>query len=187
MTKSVRSAKAADTATQVVLYRIAYSEETAQDIEPGYLMLDNLANERPDWFEYWPIRRFLQNERLDESAFYGFFSPKFLAKTGLDHSAVVDFVRAKSENADVVLFSPQADMNAFFLNVFEQAETFDAGMIATYEAFLARIFGRRRSIRRRRNERSSCRSGPPPFCWRRNRNGAAPAMFRSACRGRPRR
>jgi hypothetical protein len=27
-------------------------------MEPGYRMLDNLANERPDWYEYWPIRRF---------------------------------------------------------------------------------------------------------------------------------
>jgi hypothetical protein len=106
-------------------------------------MLDNLANPRPDWYEYWPIRAQLQcaerEHALDDEAFYGFFSPKFTAKTGLDHAAVSRFVAAHAESADVLLFSPQPDMGAFFLNVFEQGETFDAGLIDAYERFLAHI------------------------------------------------
>ncbi len=145
MAKAGRPTKGVESATKVLLHQVVYSPETARDLEAGYLALDNLANERPDWFEYWPIRRFLLTETLDEKAFYGFFSPKFFSKTGLDHAAVVDFVRKNAARADVVLFSPQADMGAFFLNVFEQAETFDAGMIATYEALLARI-GRETSL-----------------------------------------
>jgi hypothetical protein len=46
---------------------------------------------------------------------------------------------ANTHQADVVLFSPQPDMGAFFLNVFEQGELFDTGLIEAYEAFLAHI------------------------------------------------
>ncbi len=125
--------------TAVHLYQIAYSEASRAALEPGYRMLDNLGNERPDWYEYWPIRRHLLDEPLDDAAFYGFFSPKFGSKTGLSHAQVQAFVREAAPQADVVLFSPQPDMGAFFLNVFEQAEAFDAGLIAAYEAFLQHI------------------------------------------------
>ena len=123
----------------VHLYQIAYSEATRTEVEPGYAMLDNLDNPRPDWYEYWPIRRFLRAGPLDDQAFYGFFSPKFGRKTNLNHAQVGDFVRAAAPDADVVLFSPQPDMGAFFLNVFEQGEAFDPGLIDAYGQFLAAI------------------------------------------------
>ena len=133
-------------APAVHLHIIAYSEATLATIGasgPGWAVLDNLANPRPDWYEYDPIRRHLlaaeQQGSLDEQAFYGFFSPKFCAKTGLDHAAVARFVAAHAHEADVLLFSPQPDMGAFFLNVFEQGETFDAGLIDAYGRFLAHI------------------------------------------------
>ncbi|HSW05120.1 hypothetical protein [Aquabacterium sp.] len=128
--------------TAVHLYQIAYSEASRAALEPGYLLLDNLDNARPDWYEYWPIRRHLLSEALDDSAFYGFFSPKFGSKTSLSHAQVQVFVQqaaAATPPADVVLFSPQPDMGAFFLNVFEQGEAFDPGLIAAYEAFLQQI------------------------------------------------
>jgi hypothetical protein len=108
-------------------------------VEPGYAVLDNMANPRPEWFEYWPIRRFLLEQPLDESAFYGFFSPKFGRKTGLGHAQVHAFVAAAAPRADVVLFSPQPDMGAFFLNVFEQGETFDPGFLDTCTQWLQAI------------------------------------------------
>ena len=123
----------------VHLFQIAYSPETLASIQPGFEVLDNLANERPDWYEYWPIRRHLAAHVLDEDAFYGFFSPKFCDKTLRSHADVVQFVRDAAPRADVVLFSPQPDMAAFFLNVFEQAETFDPGINAAFEAFLAHV------------------------------------------------
>jgi len=123
--------------TAVHLHQIAYSPEVLARVEPGYTVLDHLANERADWFELFPIRRHLQaHPALDEDAFYGFFSPKFGSKTGLSHEAAVAEIEAAGD-VDVVLFSPQPDMGAFFLNVFEQAETFDAGFIAATEAWLA--------------------------------------------------
>ncbi len=126
-------------APAIHLYQIAYSQTTRATVEAGYQVLDNLANPRPDWFEYWPIRGHLLNQPLDEDSLYGFFSPKFGQKTGLRHADVQRFVAESAPNADVVIFSPQPDMGAFFLNVFEQGETFDPGLIAAYAQFLTDI------------------------------------------------
>lgn len=112
----------------VFLHTIIYSPESRNQLEPGYILLDNTKNNRSDWREYWPIRNFLLNTQLDETAYYGFFSPKFSSKTGLSHAAVLAFMGDKS--ADVYTFSPQPDMGAFFLNVFEQNELFDPGFKA---------------------------------------------------------
>ena len=127
------------TAPAVHLHQIAYSPATLAAIEPGYAVLDNLANPRPDWYEFWPMRQHLLTQTLDETAFYGFFSPKFGVKTGLRHADVVRVVQGHAAQADVVLFSPQPDMGAFFLNVFEQGEFFDAGLIDAFEAFLQHV------------------------------------------------
>ena len=121
------------------LHQIAYSAASQAQIPPGWLHLDNLANPRPDWFEYWPIRQYLLSQALDDDAFYGFFSPKFCSKTSLSLADVQQFVQAHADSTDVFLFSPQPDMGAYFLNVFEQAEAFDAGLIDAYGAFLAHI------------------------------------------------
>jgi hypothetical protein len=123
----------------VYLYQIAYSPATQAQISPGWQVLDNLNNPRPDWFEYWPIRRHLLEQRLDDTAFYGFFSPKFCVKTQLTLAEVQAFVTQHGPAADVLLFSPQPDMGAFFLNVFEQGEAFDSGFIDACEGLLARL------------------------------------------------
>lgn len=134
----------APTSTQgpppIHLHLIPWNEAGFAAVPPGWLVLDNRANPRPDWYEYDPIRRrLLHGEPLDEAAFYGFFSPKFPHKTNLSHADVSAFVAAHAATADVVLFSPQPDMGAFFLNVFEQGETFDPGLIDAYAAFLESI------------------------------------------------
>lgn len=122
--------------SKIHLYQIAYSEETLAGIEEGFEVLNNLKNERPDWFEYWPIRNFLMRQNMEEDSFYGFFSPRFRIKVGLSAAQVRQFVDNHSASNDVIIFSPQPDMGAFFLNVFEQAEVFDKDMIATYAAVL---------------------------------------------------
>jgi hypothetical protein len=121
----------------VHLHLIVYNDATQALVGPGWQVLDNRANPRPDWYELDPIRRHLRNAALDEQAFYGFFSPKFGHKTGLGHDEVMRFVHTHEATADVMLFSPQPDMGAFFLNVFEQGEAFDTGLIAATEALLA--------------------------------------------------
>lgn len=125
-------------AGNVRLYRLAWSPDTLAHTDPDIAILDNSANPRPDWREYWPMRQFLLNTALDDNACYGFFSPKFSSKTGLTGAGVIDFVRSHPE-ADVFTFSPQADMGAFFLNVFEQGETFDPGFLEACQELLAQV------------------------------------------------
>lgn len=114
---------------RVRLYQIAYSEQTWQSVPAGMLPLDNRSNERPDWAEYWPIRRFLQNEALDEDVLYGFLSPRFSEKMFFPPEALIDFAASVEDDVDVAAFSPFFDRRAVFRNVFEQAEYSHPGMM----------------------------------------------------------
>lgn len=125
--------------SQVNLYHIAYSPETLRSVPPGFAVLDNLSGVRNDWREYWPIRHFLLHEELADNQYYGFLSPRFHEKTGLSHAQVAEFVRAAGTRTDVVIFSPQVDMGAFFLNIFEQEELFQPGFCGPSQAFLTSI------------------------------------------------
>jgi hypothetical protein len=125
---------------EINLYQVAYNQASLEQVRhSGFLLLDNLSNERPDWYEYWPIRNYLLSSTLNEDGWYGFFSPKFTDKTLMDFTATSEFIArsAASKDIDVVLFSPQPDMGANFLNVFEQAECFDPGFIEVAKRFLA--------------------------------------------------
>lgn len=119
------------------LFQIVWSRETLAALDPGFEPLDNLANERPDWREYWPIRRFLMTQRLDEDAHYGFFSPRLREKTGLDAATVRRFVEAG--DADVVGFSPFFDQMAFYRNIFVQAANQHPGMGPLLREWLATL------------------------------------------------
>lgn len=127
----------------VHLFHIVYNEQTRKTMPEGFDMLDNMAHERDDWREYWPIRNYLlramAGNTLDEDAWYGFFSPRFAEKTGLTPAHVRQFIRNAKPDIDVATFSPQPDMGAFFLNIFEQEELFQPGFIAASEAFLASV------------------------------------------------
>jgi hypothetical protein len=118
--------------SDIHIHQIYYSAQTRDALEQGFAHLDNMDNPRPDWREYWPIRRFLQRSALDEAAWYGFFSPKFRAKTGLDAAAVRDFVARNAEGTDVVLFSPFFDQIAYPLNIFEQGAMQHADTLRTF-------------------------------------------------------
>ncbi|MGE5466688.1 MAG: hypothetical protein ACM3Y9_04615 [Ignavibacteria bacterium] len=122
-------------ATPVRVLQIFYSEETRRQIDPGFEPLDNAANPRPDWREYWPIRNFLLSEPLEEDSYYGFFSPKFAAKTRLAAREVFEFA-AQQGGPDVISFSPYYDQIAVFLNMFEQGEAHHAGLVAAAQQFL---------------------------------------------------
>jgi len=110
-----------------------------RDLDPGFEVLDNSGNERPDWFEYWPIRKFLLNEPLDEEAFYGFLSPKFTLKTGLSSAAVREFILAADPAAEVILFSPSIHNSAYYLNVFEHGDAEHPGLKDTAKRLFERL------------------------------------------------
>ena len=86
------------------IYQIFYNESTQKSNDPGFLPSDNLSNERPDWSEYWPIRRFFTGRTLSPDTYYGFLSPKFHQKTGLSAQDVRTFLVDCTD--DLVLLSP---------------------------------------------------------------------------------
>jgi hypothetical protein len=103
------------------IFQIYYSDLTRAEVDPGFIPLDNAANERPDWREYWPIRNFLMSNALEPGTHYGFLSPKFRAKTQLDAAFVHEFVGRHGGDADVISFSPFLEEMAVPLNIVEQA------------------------------------------------------------------
>ncbi|ALP61573.1 hypothetical protein [Paraburkholderia caribensis] len=105
--------------TKAHIYQIYYSDQTRSGLDEGFIPLDNVG-QRPDWREYWPIRRFLHEQTLDDTAFYGFLSPKFAVKTNLEASDVHAFLATVPESTDIVSFSPFFDAGALFTNVFLQ-------------------------------------------------------------------
>jgi hypothetical protein len=123
----------------VHIYQILTPYTSRQELDPGFDVLDNSGNERPDWYEYWPIRKFLLNEKLDESAFYGFLSPKFRLKTNLSAAEVRNFIQASGPATEVALFSPSIHNSAFFLNVFEHGNSEHPGLLDVAKVFFARI------------------------------------------------
>ena len=108
-------------------------------LDPGFGVLDNSANVRPDWYEYWPIRNFLLNEPLDEEAYYGFLSPKFEHKTNMTAGMVNDFIRASDPATDVFLFSPSIHNGSYFLNVFDHGESDHPGLAQVSKRLFQRI------------------------------------------------
>jgi hypothetical protein len=116
---------------QIKAYSIAYTPSLFDAVKEPFIPLDHTANERSDWQEYWPIRKFLLTNDLNEDCLYGFLSPRFTEKTGLDANNLIQFLLENGTNNDILTFSPQPDMGAMFLNVFSQNELFDPGFIQT--------------------------------------------------------
>ena len=131
--------RAIDRMSGIFIYQILNHYTNPADLDPGFLVLDNSANERPDWFEYWPIRKFLQNESLDEEAFYGFLSPKFKYKTNLSAAAAHEFVGQDTRTTDVVLLSPSIHLTAYHWNVFVYGDTVHPGLMKVADQFFRRI------------------------------------------------
>ena len=114
------------------LYQIVYDDRTLDTRDPDLDMLDNLDNLRPDWSEYWPIRRFLLNTEILDTTYYGFFSPKFLQKASILAKSVKSLLKERTE--DVVLFSPFLDQSALFLNQVEQGGISHPGFLQLFAA-----------------------------------------------------
>jgi hypothetical protein len=112
----------------VKIFQICYSEATLANVPAGMMALDNRANQRPDWREYWPIRQYLLNHTLEDNTLYGFLAPRFGEKTGLSVADIHDFLNRKYTGQSVVTFSPFWDLGAFFINVIEQGDFFHDGL-----------------------------------------------------------
>lgn len=115
------------------IFQIFYDEKSKEKIEAGFSPMNNSQNLRPDWREYWSIRHYLLSQKIDQDAYYGFFSPKFREKTNLNSADVFEFM--KKQTADVISFSPYFDQIAFFINPFIQGEINHPGLINTSQNF----------------------------------------------------
>ena len=123
----------------VQIYQILNHYTPREELDPGFEVLDNSGNEKPDWFEYWPIRKFLLNQALDENTFYGFLSPKFKLKTSLSSADVRVFILAAGSAVDVVLLSPSIHNSAYYLNVFEHGDAEHPGLKSVAKALFDRL------------------------------------------------
>jgi hypothetical protein len=124
--------------SEIFIYQILPHYAKGEDLDPGFLVLDNTSRERPDWYEYWPIRKFLLEEPLQQDCFYGFFSPRFKEKTNLSAAAVREIV-SRDGNADIVLFSHSPEKHSYFWNVFEYADHCHPGLFDLATQFFVRI------------------------------------------------
>lgn len=120
------------------VHQIYYSPETRAMLDPGFIALDN-TGQRPDWYEYGAIRRFLLTHPLAPDTRYGFLSPKFAEKAGLTAAQVNAFLDSTPDDIDVVTFSPYFSNAAFFKNVFEQAEFWHPGIMHTIGEAIAMV------------------------------------------------
>lgn len=125
--------------SEIFIYQILTHYTKKEELDPECLVLDNSANERPDWYEYWPIRKFLLSEPLDEDSFYGFLSPRFKQKTNLSVAAVRHFINRENGTADIVLFSPSLHLTAYHWNVFKYGEFCHPGLFDLAVQFFRRI------------------------------------------------
>jgi hypothetical protein len=125
--------------TDIFVYQILTHNMTRMDLDPACRVLDNSANERPDWFEYWPIRKFFLDAQLEEDAYYSFLSPRFKEKTNLRVAAAMDFVNDQNGHADVVIFTPSLHLTAYYWNVFQYGEACHPGLVKLATEFFERI------------------------------------------------
>lgn len=124
---------------EVFVHQIFYDEASRAKLLPGFLPLDNTRNERPDWFEFPLILDFLRHNSLQDDAWYGFVSPKFHHKTGMDATRVIQKIQAEGQNADVLVLTVAWDQVAFFLNPWEQGEMMHPGIRAQSQRFLNHV------------------------------------------------
>lgn len=119
------------------IHQIFYDASSRAALDPAYLPLDNSSNERPDWYEFWPIRQFLRSTRLIADHWYGFLSPRFSLKTRITPDAIYQIVeQAHGSGSDVAIVSPGWAQLAYFRSVFEQGEFWHPGLMAACQAFV---------------------------------------------------
>ncbi len=121
------------------VYQIFHSEETRRKTSPGFILIDNSLNQRPDWGEYWPMRWFIREASLEPDCWYGFLPPRFGEQTGM----TADHVRAVIEQApwdsDVILLATDFARSAANWSVIEQGEIQYPGFAKVCDLLMAKL------------------------------------------------
>jgi len=121
------------------VYQIYYDEKSQRALDPGFIPLSNVENKRPDWYELWVIKNFLEKTDLIDDAWYGFLSSKFKDKTSLQARDVYEFLETIDSCADVITTSFSWEQIAYFLNPFEQGNVFHPGLTKISQQFFDSI------------------------------------------------
>lgn len=121
------------------IFQIYYNKKTKRSLSKRFIPLDNTANERPDWFEFWVIRNYLHSMELDPDTFYGFLSPRFSLKTGISDFELVRKIRDLDKDTDAFLVTYAPIQLAAFQNVFLQGEVNHPNLINHTNDFLSSI------------------------------------------------
>jgi hypothetical protein len=127
------------------IHQIFYSKETFEQLDPGFIPLDN-SDGRSDWREYWPIREYFLNNKVEGEELIGFFSPRFFEKTGLKSDQVFECI-SSDPGMDVYLFNPYYHLASWHLNIFMQAEKTHKGIINITNSIL-KLLGIELSVER---------------------------------------
>lgn len=121
------------------IHQIYYDAQTKASLDPGFIPLDNMSNKRPDWYEFWVMREYLNAHSLDENAWYGFLSPKFGMKSGLASNQLKHLITQANPRCEVVLINQGFDQIAYFINPFEQGEHWHPGISALSQNILDKL------------------------------------------------
>jgi hypothetical protein len=117
------------------VYQIFYDTKSQGTLDPGFLPLDNSLNSENDWYEFSAIRGFLKTHELEEDRFYGFVSPRFRHKTGMDSAMLKSEIAKAPRDTDVILVSSHLRNLAAHWNVFIQGELGHPGLMRVMTEF----------------------------------------------------
>jgi len=121
------------------LHQIFYDDASRARLAREFIPLDNRNSPHPEWYELWPILRFLERTSVRDDTWYGFFSPKFQEKVGISPGQIIEFLQQPTIRAEAVLFSPAWDQICFFRNPWEQGEAWHTGLLTASQQFFDAI------------------------------------------------
>ncbi len=110
------------------IFQIALDEPSRSRRDAGFTALDEMVGGDAHWGEYGAIRHFFGNQSIDDDNLYGFFASDFRDRTGLSADQVHAFLRDHPDH-EVYTFAPSARDGACYLNVFEQGDATQRGLI----------------------------------------------------------
>ncbi|NBO61216.1 MAG: hypothetical protein EBU82_09630 [Flavobacteriia bacterium] len=123
------------------IFNIAYDQKSFDERDPFFETIGDLSNPSPELFEYHHILRFYEERRqfwsVDE--YYGFLSPNFFIKTGMEGRHLIDELEKISTEAkeiDVILLNPWWRLFQSSMNSFDQAEDHHPGLLQVFESVL---------------------------------------------------
>lgn len=116
------------------IYQIFYDDCSREKVHPNFIPLDN-THGPSDWYEFYPMLNTLRATKLEEDVWYGFLSPNFFEKSGINYLEF-DALLERHANFDVGLFSSVWPDLALYLNTWEQGDLHHPGLKKYFDDFI---------------------------------------------------